>query len=43
MSRITAATATADARRWWRNSAMAINIALPNSYSRELGVPNLAP
>jgi RNA-directed DNA polymerase len=43
MSRITAAQVAANARRWWHNSAMAINIALPNSYFRELGVPNLAP
>jgi RNA-directed DNA polymerase len=43
MSRITAAQVAANARRWWHNSAMAINIALPNSYFRELGVPDLAP
>ena len=29
-------------RRWWRNAAMAINIALPVSYFDRLGVPRLA-
>lgn len=29
-------------RRWWRNSKMAIHIALPNSLFDELGVPKLA-
>ena len=43
MPRTAAARVAANARRWWRNSAMAINAALPNSYFRELGVPNLAP
>ena len=43
MSRVTAAKVAANARRWWRNSAMAINIALPNEYFEELGVPRLAP
>jgi group II intron reverse transcriptase/maturase len=43
MSRTAAAKVAANARRWWRNSAMAINIALPNSYFEELGVPRLAP
>ena len=43
MSRLAAAKVAANARRWWRNSAMAINIALPNSYFKELGVPRLAP
>jgi group II intron reverse transcriptase/maturase len=28
-------------RRWWRNSAMAINIALPNGLFDELGLPRL--
>jgi RNA-directed DNA polymerase len=31
-----------NARRWWRNSAMAIHIALPNSLFDELGLPRLA-
>jgi group II intron reverse transcriptase/maturase len=43
MTRTAAAKVAVNARRWWRNSAMAINIALPNSYFKELGVPNLAP
>jgi group II intron reverse transcriptase/maturase len=30
-------------RRWWRNSAMLLNSALPNRYFDELGVPRLAP
>lgn len=42
LSRTAAAKVAANARRWWHNSAMAINIALPNSYFRELGVPSLA-
>jgi len=29
-------------RRWWHNSAMAIHIALPNSYFDGLGLPRLA-
>ena len=29
-------------RSRWRNSAMAIHIALPNSFFDELGVPRLA-
>jgi RNA-directed DNA polymerase len=28
-------------RRWWHNSAMALNMALPNSLFAELGVPRL--
>jgi len=43
MSRDVAAIAAANARRWWRNSATMINIALPNSYFESLGVPRLAP
>ncbi len=31
-----------NARRWWRNSAMKIHIALPNAYFDRLGVPRLA-
>lgn len=37
-----AAQVASNARRWWRNSAMAINIALPNKLFDELGVPRLA-
>jgi hypothetical protein len=28
-------------RRWWRNSALAIHIALPNALFDKLGVPRL--
>jgi len=39
----TAARVAANARRWWRNSAMLLNSALPNRFFDELGVPRLAP
>ena len=42
MSDLTAAQVAANGRRWWRNSAMAIHIALPNKLFDELGVPRLA-
>ncbi len=42
MSRSAAAKVAAYTRSWWRNSAMAINIALPNTHFEELGVPSLA-
>jgi hypothetical protein len=42
MSRTAAAKVAANARRWWRNSAMAINFALPSNYFEGLGVPRLA-
>jgi group II intron reverse transcriptase/maturase len=32
----------ANSRRWWRNSAMRLNRALPISWSDQLGVPRLA-
>lgn len=38
-----AAQVAGNLRRWWRNSGMAIHIALPNSYFDGLGVPRLAP
>jgi group II intron reverse transcriptase/maturase len=38
-----AAQVAANARRWWRTSAMLLNSALPNRYFDELGVPRLAP
>ena len=41
MSRRAAAQVAANGRRWWRNSAMAIHIALPNSLFDELGFPGL--
>ena len=31
-----------NARRWWKNSGMAIHIAFPIRYFDELGVPRLA-
>jgi group II intron reverse transcriptase/maturase len=37
-----AAQVAANARRWWHNSAMKLNIALPNAYFHQLGVPQLA-
>jgi RNA-directed DNA polymerase len=42
MSHDAAAQVAANARRWWRNSAMAIHIALPNALFDKLGVPRLA-
>jgi hypothetical protein len=39
----TAARVAANARRWWRNSAMLLNSVLPNRFFDELGVPRLAP
>jgi group II intron reverse transcriptase/maturase len=42
-SRDTAAQVAANTRRWWHNSALLLNRALPNSYFLELGVPSLAP
>jgi hypothetical protein len=32
----------ANSRRWWHNSAMALNMALPNDLCKRLGVPKLA-
>ena len=32
----------ANSRRWWHNSAMALNMALPNDLFKRLGVPQLA-
>jgi RNA-directed DNA polymerase len=42
LSQDTAARVAANARRWWRNSAMALHIALPNKLFDGLGVPRLA-
>ena len=42
MSRTAARRVAANGRRWWRNSAIAIHIALPNRYFDGLGVPRLA-
>lgn len=41
MSSDAAARVAGNARRWWRNSQMAIHIALPNRFFDELGVPRL--
>jgi group II intron reverse transcriptase/maturase len=43
MSVTGAAQVAANARRWWHNSAMKLNIALPNHYFDRLGLPRLAP
>jgi RNA-directed DNA polymerase len=37
-----AARVAGNGRRWWRNSALGIHVAFPNSYFDELGVPRLA-
>ena len=41
-SQTTAATVAANARRWWKNSAMLLNTALPNRFFDQLGLPRLA-
>ena len=33
----------ANGRRWWRNSSMKINVALPNKLFEGMGLPRLAP
>ncbi len=33
----------ANTRRWWHNSAIGLNVALPNRYFDQLGVPRLRP
>lgn len=42
LSKDAAAKVAGNARRWWRNSGLAINIALPASYFDGLGLPRLA-
>jgi RNA-directed DNA polymerase len=42
LSKDAAARVAANGRRWWRNSAMAINIAFPIRYFDQLGLPRLA-
>jgi len=42
LSRTAAAKVAANGRRWWRNSAMTINIAFPIRYFDQLGLPRLA-
>lgn len=39
--RATAAQVAANAGRWWRNSAMALNYVLPNRLFADLGLPEL--
>lgn len=41
MSPDLAAEVAANTRRWWKNSAMALHIALPNRWFDELGLPRL--
>jgi group II intron reverse transcriptase/maturase len=41
LSERAAAQVAANTRRWWRNSGMAIHIALPNRLFDQLGVPRL--
>ena len=36
-----AAAVASNARRWWKNSAMLLNAALPNRYFDGLGLPRL--
>jgi group II intron reverse transcriptase/maturase len=42
-SKDAAAQVAANTRRWWHNSAMLLNSAMPNRFFDELGVPRLAP
>lgn len=42
LSRDGAARVAGNGRRWWKNSAKAIHIALPNKLFDQLGVPRLA-
>jgi RNA-directed DNA polymerase len=41
LSEPTAAYIAANTRRWWKNSAMLINVAFPIRYFDELGIPRL--
>jgi group II intron reverse transcriptase/maturase len=41
MSHRTAAQVAANTRHWWRNSGMAIHVALPTSYYDRMGIPRL--
>lgn len=42
MSHARAATVARNGRRWWRNSALLINVAFPIRYFDSLGIPRLA-
>ena len=41
VSELSATIVAANARRWWKNSAMYLNAALPNRYFDGLGLPRL--
>lgn len=41
MSEQIARRIAANSRRWWKNSGMSLNAAIPNSYFDELGLPRL--
>ena len=41
MSKTNAAKVAANARSWWKNSAMSLNAAIANRYFDELGLPRL--
>lgn len=43
LSRKMAAQVAVNTRRWWHNSMMGLNFALPNAHFHSLGLPNLAP
>ncbi len=43
LSRDAAARVAGNTRSWWRNSAMALHIALPNKLFEGMGLPTLAP
>ncbi len=42
LNEATAARVASNTRRWWRNSGMAIHIALPNTLFEEMGLTRLA-
>jgi group II intron reverse transcriptase/maturase len=42
LSQVQAARVAANSRRWWRNSALELNRALPIRYFDQMGVPRLA-
>jgi len=42
MSHTAALQVAANSRRWWHNSAMLVNVALPNTYFDQLRLPRLA-
>lgn len=42
LSEDAAAKVAANARRWWKNASMLLNVALPTSYYDRMGVPRLA-